>query len=101
MDAEKFIIGFAIICGVIFWIMQFRSLLLTPKEHFSFEENKLIWGIAIVVLGIPGAILYWLLRPRKSIDEAPSPQEAFECMNCGNTIPKNATKCPHCSWTWY
>ena len=100
MDTQIYIIGFLIILGMVIWITQFLSLLHTPKETFVYEENKIIWAVAIFVLGTLGAMLFWLFKPRQQVTQVAPSQEEFTCLNCSKTIPENTKLCSHCGWTY-
>lgn len=100
MNAGDYIIGFIVIFAAFIWVAQFLSLLEMPRSRFMHEENKLIWAIALIVLGIFGAILFWIFKPGGLTDRPVSTQEDAECLNCRSTIPAALKSCPHCGWTY-
>lgn len=54
------------------WIWSLVDALRIPDQRWSTTgENKILWVVLIVVLGILGSILYVLI-PRKRLGGAPS-----------------------------
>lgn len=54
------------------WIWSLVDALRIPDQRWSAAgENKILWVVLIVVLGILGSILYVLI-PRKRLGGAPS-----------------------------
>lgn len=47
-------------------------------------------------------------QPMRRVEKEPDsnatpvtpPQDAFDCMQCGEEIPGSASSCPNCGWTW-
>ena len=81
----------------IFWLVQFGNLMGRSDDSFPGRYDKLIWGTALIFLGVLGAVAYVIARPRDvKVDE----DEPFDCPKCGTTIPETEVTCPKCGWTF-
>jgi hypothetical protein len=50
---------------LIFWVIQFSSLMEMSDDEFVGHNDKLIWALAMLIAGFIGALLFWLT---KSVD---------------------------------
>jgi hypothetical protein len=48
---------------LLFWIVQFTSLMGMSDDEFVGHNDKLIWALAMLFGGFIGAFLFWLNKP--------------------------------------
>ena len=53
----------ASILSVIFWIFM---LVDSIKRKYKNSDDKIIWGLVVVLLGVLGALIYYFVVKRKS-----------------------------------
>jgi hypothetical protein len=75
--ALPFVIGLPIL---IFWGLQLLHLMKMSDEDFNGSNDKLIWGIAIIMLPVLGALLFWIQRLVRAYE-----QRQCETSTEGNT----------------
>lgn len=77
MDIEHFASGFAVfagltgfaiaILGTVFWVMMLIEVL--TKARFKTENEKIIWVLVVVLLGIIGAAIYYFTIRKQALTE--------------------------------
>ena len=87
----------ALICVVyiVIFIVWLMVAIWVYRDANSRGENGVLWLLIVLVSGLIGLIIWFVIRPpiggRKS--------ESFSdrrCPNCGRNIPMDARMCPYC-----
>ena len=47
---------------LIFWVVEFLSLMGQPDEAFPGRYDKAIWAAVLLTLNVVGALLYWMWK---------------------------------------
>ncbi len=63
---------------MVFWGLQLLRLMKMEDEAFIGRQDKLIWGIAIVVLPVFGALMFWIWRMTATYEKLTADQETGE-----------------------
>lgn len=50
------------LAGIIFWILMIIDAV---KRKFPKEEDKIVWVLVVVLMGIIGALIYYLMIKKK------------------------------------
>jgi hypothetical protein len=105
-NEQKLLVIFAVIAQV-FWIIQLIDLMSRKDTEFPGRFDKPTWVFVMVFTNLFGAIAFLISKPTKhtrpSLDTIlPEPQavEPTNCMECGETIPSDSSKCPSCGWSY-
>ena len=56
------LVGFIILVSVVFWILQFWSVLLMRDEDFPGKNDKIMWALIVFFGSAVGAILFAIWR---------------------------------------
>ena len=78
------------IIALVWFIIWVLVAIWVYKDAEKRGKNGVLWVIIVILLGLIGLIIYFVVRGEKT---APS----RHCPNCGRTIPEDARSCPYCN----
>ncbi|MEP7362088.1 MAG: PLDc N-terminal domain-containing protein [Acidobacteriota bacterium] len=80
--------GVLLLIPVVILILNIALLVWVAKDAKARGiDGSVMWMIVVLLLSLPGLIIYILSRPKG---------ELIECHNCKNRRLQASTKCPHC-----
>jgi RNA polymerase subunit RPABC4/transcription elongation factor Spt4 len=93
--------GVLLLIGLIIWV--FRDIRSRSRDIFL----QILATLLVLVFNIPGLLLYFVLRPRYTLDEAyehalgqeamlQDIEERYICPSCRRKTEANFLLCPHC-----
>ena len=92
--------------SIIIWMSALADLMRRRDAEFPGKYDKLGWVFILLLTGLVGAILYFC-RPRQVSDvvvdaqpESGSESEPIRCLECGQPIPSDSSKCSSCGWSY-
>ena len=92
--------------SIIIWMSALADLMRRRDAEFPGKYDKLGWVFILLLTGLLGAILYFC-RPRQVSDvvvdaqpESGSESEPIRCLECGQPIPPDSSKCSSCGWSY-
>jgi hypothetical protein len=89
------------IAAFLVWLIV--TILFVAELIFPFAQGrKLVAGILIVtpIFLILETVLPSLFPSFRVKDPPGVDDPNVKCMRCGQTIPADSNRCPHCGWSW-
>ena len=99
-STDEFLWGPAIVIGIILligsvFIVQILVAIWVYKDANKRGENGVIWLLIVLVAGLVGIIIWFVIRPPIGGKKSELHSDR-RCPNCGRPIPMDARICPYC-----